>query len=476
MKSFYFIFMMFGSTLLSTLLVEASRAIHHPGSLQPPVFSTQQRLMPSSSGVFWETCGASAYPFVSRHRRTSSAAGRTQITLQQGLRNSEQLPRFLPQIDPLQEVMVALQSPLLCNDIHGTLSILQSYANAKQYEILLGLARQQELLTRILAIAQEDRTQTSTGLECFELFDQAAEALSEVAPLGVKVGYQCLKYVLKGLSTIIEKSSDRLQEVKSGEWTDKSGNNVAHLAAKNYSPKLTAWCLVNCMPEVFNHKNKQGRTPYQLAEVKKSILVKEYEAAVQKKEVQAEAKAKRLATKQKKAHKKKNTNAESAATPTVEAPAPEIKVAAKYKRKIRHIEEVISLLSEVSKFNEIKEKPSAQKASLVPFPSLQMQIQSQATQLQSTPNLKRALSADKFSILEEQRAAHVETDLNTLQEQLVNLLNLILKEVEQSIGVLKNSLWLEKTLAIQTDLNEGQKLLLEMMMEQAAHSSSEQES
>lgn len=494
MKIFYSTFL-FGAALLDAALGNASQ-IYRQRPLQPASLGQQPRLMPSQSGVFFDA-GSSIPPlspsFLSSnscHYRTNSSAEQAgRSTLRRNARNSEHITRFLPVLDPLQEVMAAMQPSLLSNDIHGTLSILQSYANAKQYDVLLSLARQQELLTRILTIAQEDRTQTSTGLECFELFDQAAEALSEVAPLGVRVGYQCLKYVLKGLSSIIEKSSDRIQDVKAGKWTDKSGNNVAHLAAKNYSPKLTAWCLVNCVPEVFDQKNKQGRTPYELAEVKRNILVKEYEAAIQKKEDQAEAKAKRLEaraerreTKRKKKSARKAVEKEVASSEKQNVATKEcveVKVAAKYKRKIRHIEDVIALLSEVRSFSTT-ETINVQNTPLTPFPSLQSQIQAQVQispqpQLFPFPTLERSLSADKFAVLEKQGTVCAEKELDELRTQLEKMLNLMLEKVEQNAEQVNYRAWREITLGFLTDLTEGQKLLLEIITEQAFSSSNDQE-
>lgn len=492
---FFYSVLMLGTTLLVPSASAANAPIYRNSALQPSSLGHQRRIMPSQSNVSFNvpmygsnaldgTLNPPVLATTPRHKRTNSSSGHPcAASSARAFRKSGQVANVSLQVDSLQEVLMTVQPSLMGNDIAGTLCVLQSYADAQRYDILLSLARQQELLTRILMIAQEDHAQTSSGLACFKLFDQAAEALSEVAPWSVKVGYQCLKCVVKGLGAIVEKSCNHVQEVKSGEWTDKSGNNMAHLAAKNYSPRLTAWCLVNCVPEVFQQVNQQGFTPYQLAEVKKTVFVKAYEAAVQKKEDKAEARAERLAAKaeRKEAKRRKKSekgeklvSPEAASAESSELPA--VKVAAKYKRKIRKIEEVLALLAEVQPAKGVPDDES-----LTSFPSLKAQVQSQGLspiQSQILPSpfrtslLAHSCSADKLAP-SKQVVASTRQELEDLRIQLDDALNLVIERVEQSAETIDGETWRMETLGFLTDLNEGQKLLLEILTEQMTRSSSE---
>lgn len=390
-------------------------------------------------------------------------------------------------LDPLSEIMTAMMSSLLNNDVGGVHNLLQSYANAQRYDVLDRLANERDLISWILNVAQEDRAQTVKGVECFKLLDDAAQKMSGFVPMGVQIGYQCLKYVTKGLDTIIRKSSDRIQDVKAGTWANKSGNNVAHLAAKNYSPKLMAWCLVNCVPEVFTKTNSQGYTPYQLAQVKKEVLVQQREAALREKEEKAAHKAEKAAQRaakkaqkaKRKASKRSGAN-ESVPEPTEpqvsteEGQSPEAKTVTRYARKIRHIDRVLEMLQEVSKLHPRFEQVAEAKSPLCAeesVPSLSASRVPMATGQEniahspSTEDLPR-LSLEDSIQMQNREEAQLGGDL--LTESRVSLqeaLNAIIQNVEQAREGLDGSTWLESVLAVMEDLNETQKFLLEILVE-----------
>lgn len=328
---------------------------------------------------------------------------------------------FVPPTLSSQSLNNLFQIALLKKNINEINCLLKKCVKDSRYDILNNLASNKNLIAQILSVSQEDPSQIKSGISCLKIFNKAAEKVIGTAPLEVRIGYQCLKYTIKGLTYILKKSSNCLQEVKLGTWITKNGNNVAHLAAKNYSPKLTSWCIINCHPDVFTRKNTFGYTPCFFAKMRKDLFNSQKEAAIRK---------------------GKTTD--------------------KYQRKIFYIDEVILMLENAKALhkNLIIDSPSVSSLSQDPFSKpLKVFNNSEECMIQKCPSIEESSPLLHFgSILLLQKglqqisqdckfirtiinAHQTEEERENLKKELLELMQIIL-EISNSnqvvVSLLKN--------------------------------------
>ncbi|MDR1597327.1 MAG: hypothetical protein LBR89_00100 [Holosporales bacterium] len=161
-------------------------------------------------------------------------------------------------------------------DFHDLRSLRELIDREGAEQLRGDLANDSVTLSRIMSLSQSDPSQLSDGVQCLRLLDQAVSTVAGMAPPPVHIAYQSLKYAAIGVSKLVQMSKNKMVDVRSGKWRNSSGNNIAHLASKNYSPRLMSWCVVNCEPQVFVQLNNGKFTPRDVAMLRRTTFQEKY--------------------------------------------------------------------------------------------------------------------------------------------------------------------------------------------------------